>query len=147
MEKFRESLRRSIRLTIIYSIAVLALVGLGIYHIVTGTVDDMGHINIFVTGFSIGIWAVMLAITAKNSRALKDEAKLRELYIKENDERNKFIDAKIGGTGINIVIGGLALVGIGSGYYNETVFITLMCAMVFACLVKIVLKAYYNKTI
>lgn len=81
----------------------------------------------------------------KISAALKDEEKLKKLYITENDERHQYISAKIGGIGINIVIGCLTLGAVISGYFHEVVFFTLIATMLFAVIVKLVLTLVYSK--
>jgi hypothetical protein len=89
----------------------------------------------------------MIYNISKYIAALKSDEKLTALYIAENDERNRFIEAQIGGKGINVILGALALGTAISGFINSVVFITMLCALMFSTLVKVVLKLYYNKKV
>jgi hypothetical protein len=60
------------------------------------------------------------------------------------DERRKLIKDKIGGTGLNISLGGIATATIISGFFNEIVFLSLMGALIFMASVKGILKVYYR---
>lgn len=78
--------------------------------------------------------------------ALRDEAKLKALYIKETDERSLAIEEKIGGIGINLIIAGLGLSTVVAIYLNQTVFLTLLGAFAFSVLIKGGLKVYFRRT-
>jgi len=77
-------------------------------------------------------------------KALRSETELKKLYIEEMDERRKLIKDKIGGTGLNICLGGIATATIISGFFNEVVFLSLMGALIFMASVKGILKVYYR---
>ena len=146
MKKYRDILKKRLALASLYNAVVLILLALGIFHMTTGSnahVKD--YISGFNLGFCVGVQIVMLFFMGKYYSALKNDGQLKKLYIAENDERGKFIRAQIGGAGINIVICGLAVGTIISGYFNETVFFTLMGTMLFTALVKLVLKLIYSK--
>ena len=66
----------------------------------------------------LGLLAVVIYYMNKYRRALKSEEKLQELYIEETDERQQYINAKIGGTGLNISILVIALAMLVANYFN-----------------------------
>ena len=104
----------------------------------------MSGVNV---GLYIAVQALLIYLVFKYQGALRKEDKLRELYIYENDERCKYIRAQIGGVGINIILGGLAIGTIISGFYNEIVFFVLLSTLMFSALVKGILKVYFNRTV
>lgn len=146
MEKFKETLKKRLWCGLIYNIVILFLLVFGVFDMVTGSNE---HITDYISGFNLGVCVgiqfVMLYYLGKYIAALKDESKLKELYISENDERSKFISEKIGGRAVNIIVLGFGLATVVSGYFNVTVFFTLLGALIFSVLVKFILKVYYNK--
>jgi len=145
MEKFRTALQKRLRLAGVYNGVLIVFIITGI---AVGTRNSVPDLMIgFNTGFCIGIQLVMIYNISKYIAALKSDEKLTALYIAENDDRNRFIEAQIGGKGINVLLGALALGTAISGFINSVVFITMLCALMFSTLVKVVLKLYYNKKV
>lgn len=98
----------------------------------------------FHAGALCGIGFLLILDVFKNLRALKYEKKLKDLYIKENDERTIMIMQKTGAIGINICIISLGFAAIIAGFFNEIVFFTLLGATLFTALVKGLFKIYYH---
>lgn len=139
MEKFRSKIRRDALIACIYCVLLVAtLITLAIVGI-----DDIA--TSYALGFGSGIGAVVVYHLISYIRALKDETKLKTLYIKENDERTRHIDAKVGGIGMNIAILTFAIGMLIANYFNEMVFYTLLAAMLFLAILKIVLGRYYTQ--
>lgn len=145
MDSFRNTLKKRLKVAAAYNAMVLIIIGAG-YAIGREHVEQSLAIA-FATGLFVGVQFVMIYHMTRIRAALKDEIKLKELYIAENDERNKFIESQIGGTGVNVIVCGLALGTIVAGFFNEIVFFTVLAALLFAVLVKGVLKVYYNKKV
>lgn len=141
MEKYKRKLRQRLVLGGAYCIIVLLLT------IVSNVVGLEDHATSFALGFGVGILAVVIYYMNKYRLALKSEEKLQELYIEENDERQQHINAKIGGTGLNISILSLALAMLVANYFNQIVFFTLLAATLFLVIVKAILLKYYNAKI
>lgn len=99
----------------------------------------------FHGGVLSGFGILLVLDIFRNIRAIKDDSKLRKLYIKEHDERRIMIMQKTGATGINICILGLGIATVVAGYFNELIFITLLWATLFVSLVKGLFKVYYFK--
>lgn len=143
MGDFKKTLKKRIGFISIYNSIVLLLLLKGIFHIATKS--NTIHIANFNLGICIGIQLILLYYLAQYKKALKDEDSLKKLYILENDERSKYIAEKIGEKSINITILGLGLATMISGYFNDTIFFTLLATLVFSALVKVFFKIYYNK--
>jgi len=98
----------------------------------------------FQCGFSAAGSLVLVFWLIKTRGALKDEAKLRLLYNEENDERMSAIRAKAGIPMVLILSMLLVLAGMVIGYFNETVFVVLICVALFQLLVSLGVKLYYK---
>lgn len=98
----------------------------------------------FQCGFSAAGSLVLVFWLMKTRGALKDEAKLRLLYNEENDERMSAIRAKAGIPMVLILSMLLVLAGMVIGYFDETVFVVLICVALFQLLVSLGVKLYYK---
>ncbi len=101
----------------------------------------------FIVGVALGTEILAAKFIAKYSAALKSQEKLKELYISENDERCKYIEAQIGSLGLNVVIAILALATIVSGFFSQTIFFSLLGAVLCSTLVKAFFKIYFRNKI
>jgi len=95
----------------------------------------------------VGSIAIAIVLMTVYGTALKDEAYLKKMYIKENDERRKLIRTKSRNTAITIILLGLLIAMMISGYFSKVVFFTLLGVEVFIAAVALLLKLYYNKKI
>lgn len=145
MEKFKNTILRRIIGFIFYSVAVLAFAIFGLVAMKNNCLGINEEMMSFDMGVSCGIEIVMVYFVAKYAGSITNEEKLKKLYIEETDERKKYISSKIGRNGLVIIMLSLLLGGIIAGYFNKTVFITLIAAAVFCALVTLGLKIYYNK--
>jgi Kef-type K+ transport system membrane component KefB len=143
MENYRKTLKKRLLMACVYIVLLLSLIVAGFFIGRKYAVSDF--IAGFNTGVCMGVLAVMIVSIVKYIAALRNDAKLKALYIYENDERTKSLMAKAGGTGINVIIGSLALGTIVSGFIDKTVFLTILSSLLFSTFVKIFLMAYYNK--
>ena len=141
MENFKQTLRRRTIFTGLYCAVILILIVASVVF----KVSDLA--TTFTLGFGLGIEAVMVFLMVKSLGALKDDEKLKALYIAENDERQKFINAKIGGVGLNFSMLVLSLAMLVFNYFNHTIFLTLLAVVLFMVAVKLVLKLYYSKRV
>lgn len=141
MEKFKQKLKTRLCLGGIYCIVIAALL------VITKILAINDTATSFNLGFTAGIEAIVIFHLIKYRKALHDEEKLKEIYVQENDERKKYIDAQIGGTGFNMVLLIMILAMLVSGYFNQIVFATLLACVVGICLLKGALKIYYNSCV
>jgi glucose uptake protein GlcU len=101
--------------------------------------------NSDVFGFQMGAMTAIGILGAVNvircRRLLKDEAKLQLAYNKENDERNKAIKGKAGMPILTVTSVAMVITGVIAGYFNITVFYTLIiasaCQMTVSAVVKL----------
>ena len=147
MEGFSSMLKRRIIFLSAFSIIailLIAIVGIWGYRQI-GTVS---HTSDFMHGAQAGLFTgffvMMLRDIIKYIRAIKDENKIKAIFIEENDERKKLINDKIGGVGFNLILGVMMIAIIIAGFFSEIVFFTLFGVLAFMALVKISLKIYYH---
>src|SRR5690554_4473608 len=74
----------------------------------------------FISGFSVGIGAVMMFYMAQYHKALKSEEELEKLYIEETDERQQYIKSMIGSSSITASIVIFTLGMLVSSFFNLT---------------------------
>ena len=98
----------------------------------------------FISGASFGILALMLFGLVRNLRALKDEKKLKKLYIKENDERTIQIwkEARNSGMVTFLLLGLVA--AIVAGYFNVTMSLTILACVFFNSAICLFFVLYYR---
>lgn len=99
----------------------------------------------YIFGSTIGVFAVMLACVIRNCRALKDEKKLKKLYVQAHDERTIQIQTLARNTAMQILLCAGLVATVIAGYFSVTVSITIFVCIWISSSVNLVLIAYYNK--
>jgi len=143
MDVFKKRLKRRI---LFFSAVLLMFVSVLLYN-QFGT-SNMIKDNLsfsFQCGFSAAGALVLVYLITQYRRALSDVQKLQVLYNKENDERTRAIWAKSGIPMTVILSMTLVLAGIVIGYFNETVFVVLICVALFQLLVTGAVKLHYMR--
>lgn len=105
---------------------------------------DRGFIHGFVIGFIILFLVYCIVTMVKIQKALKDEALLKKMYIDETDERRQFLQNKVGGAGMRLVVFLLCFAAVLACYFNITVTYTLVAAAFGVALVMLGFKLYYR---
>lgn len=145
MEKFKETLHRRLYALATYAGGLIVLMSFGLIRPLAGSSEE---IRAFMAGVNAGLLAVALAVviisSVKYIRALKNEDKLKTLYIFEKDERRLYIQSMEGGAAIQLVLMGLTTAMIVAEFFDQTVFFTLLGTVVFTAAVKAVLKIVYT---
>ena len=99
----------------------------------------------YCTGASFGLAAVMLFGLIRNIRAMKDEKKLKKLYVQQHDERALQILILARNTAMQILL----LVGLAAsviaGYFSVTVSTTILVCTLASSSTSLFLVGYYNK--
>jgi len=99
----------------------------------------------FVSGGSSGILGLMEFVLIRNLLAIKDNQKLKKLYVKTHDERTIQLFHNARSTAMTIfLIGGLIAVMV-TGYFNATVSITILACVMVCSSLCLWLKIYYDK--
>lgn len=101
----------------------------------------------FLTGLILGINFICLYLIFKTKKALRDENLLKDMYIREYDERENFIKLKSASSLISILALGIFIVSIMASYFNIIVFYTLAITGGFLLLVGLSLKFYWKKIV
>ena len=99
-----------------------------------------GNATNYVWGICMGGGFAALVILFQQSKALKDDEKLRKMYIEEHDERKQAIRAKAGQPMVIYLALGMAMTAAVTFFFNETVAITLALAAVVQMLASLIVK-------
>ncbi|MDE5620384.1 MAG: hypothetical protein K2O29_02920 [Ruminococcus sp.] len=145
MEKYRKNLILRI---IALSLVVLLAAVLGIFNIF-GANEQVKENFIFgfQCGFIIGLGLVSVILIIRYSKAVKDLKKLEVLFNKENDERIRYIKSKAGMPMLQVTSAIMILCGTVFGYFNTTVFHTLIIASMCQLFIGTTVKTIYLKKV
>lgn len=132
-------------------VAVYALIKyLNIEGVVFGTpVKDFlgGMFNGIRAGIVIGFVIFLLITFIKNLLIIRNEEKLKKMYVEENDERALAISEHSSRVTFNITMYVILAVCVVTGLYNTTISLTLLAAWIFIILTRIITMSFYNKKI
>lgn len=141
VEKFRKKLKNRIIFIILYLVAVIAFIIISkIFNL-----NPDGLSIAYVIGFSCGILGVMLFQLFIFCNALKDDDKLEELYINENDERVLQIEGRAGRIVARYTLLSLIAAVLIAVFINKTVAITLIAVMLAMAIFTIIVKLICSK--
>lgn len=146
MDNFKLKIRNRIVLLIVLFVSMIA-VYLVLFLNQDKLLKSSNHIVNFHGGALTSFSILLILSIFKNLIAIKDEKRLKKLYIEEHDERSILIMQKTGAVGINICILGLACATIIAGYFNEVVFFTLLGATLFVSVIKGLFKIHYRNNL
>ena len=154
LEKFRDKIKLD-NLTIAVACFILAFFSFlaamgeaGIIPFFTPTGGDHHWQSMWrgmISGASFGVLALMLVGLIRGTQALKDDKKLKKLYIKTNDERQIQIwtAARASSMQVTLLIG--LVTGMIIGYFNMIIGITILAVETFHAVVGACFKLYYNR--
>ena len=154
MEQYKEKLKITNLFLIIGCIilaifAVLAIGSeLGWFHILKPVAGDShwhSNWNGFITGASCGVLGLLLYSLIRNRQALKDEKKLKKLYVEKHDERTIRILTLARNTAMQILLLGGLVAAVIAGYFSITVSLTILACIFTGSVTSLLLVYYYNK--
>lgn len=153
MEEYREKLKITLRITVISALilAVFSILGIlaeaDLINLTPLAGDEHWHSRWrgFISGVSCGICIVMIVGIIRTLKALKNEAELKKLYIKDHDERQIQIWTAARALSMKIFLIAGLVAGIVAGYFNMTVSITILVCVVVHSLIGMACKVYYSK--
>lgn len=154
MEQYKEKLKIQnwifgISCLVLLIFAVLAIGSeLGLFSILIPATHDERWRSTwygYITGSCVGVFAVMLAGLIRNIRALKDEKKLKKLFVEAHDERTIQIQTMARNTAMQILLYTGLVATVIAGYFNVTVSITIFVCIWISSSVNLLLISYYNK--
>ena len=99
----------------------------------------------YLFGTSIGTFSAMLGYLIRNIRAMKNDKQLKELYVKEHDERTIRIQTLAGNTAMQCLLWMGLVATVIAGYFSITVSTTILVCIFVSSAVNLILVAYYNK--
>jgi hypothetical protein len=144
MEKFKKTVSRRMLVGYVLMLIIIAMNTVPRYFMNIDIEGVSGRTLEFGVGLMLGAEAVVIYLLFKYGRAMRDETKMRSLYISETDERNLLIRTKTGGLAIDVIMCVLVCAVPIAGILNEVVFFTLVATLVFVALLKATLKVYYK---
>lgn len=100
--------------------------------------------NGFVAGASAAIMALFLIGIVINLRALTNEAHLKKLYAKENDERTQQIQMKGQAMGMRISLIVLMAATIVLGYFDVKMSLVCLCCVFAQSMITVACKLYWH---
>lgn len=139
LEKFRSRIQKRLTVMMILVGAFVALC------LIAGNMGTHPSASMLM-GMGTGGGLMALVVVIQQSKTLKDEKKLRQLYIQEHDERMIAIRQKAGYPMVIILSAGVAAAAVVAGCFNEVVMETLLTVAVVQLLVSLGLKIWYTKT-
>lgn len=146
MEQYRSKIKKRIVFDALLALIVVAISVSSMLGIIPSAPGE--HFGAFMKGFQAGLSATIIvyfiAGTIQKAAMLKNEDKLRAQYIKDNDERTKYIAEKTGGSVMHTCAVLIIVAAVVAGYYSSTVFFTLLGCAVFLLAVIVFLSAYYG---
>ena len=99
----------------------------------------------FVGGASTGLFALTAFALIRNLFAMRDEKKLKKLYVKTHDERTiqLFHNARSAAMSVFLIAGLIAVIV--TGYFNPTISITILACVMVCSSLCLWFKLYYDK--
>ena len=97
-----------------------------------------------VMGMSVGILIVMIAFLIRNLLALKDEKKLKKLYVETYDEREIKIWTAARSTAMQLFLMIGVVAAIVAGYFSMTVSITIVVCLFLQSITGFFCMLYYR---
>lgn len=98
----------------------------------------------FISGACTSVLGMLVFFILRNLRALKDEAFLKKLYIRENDERTIKIWTCARDTAYRTFLVVDLAAGIVAGFFSMTVCITIIACGFFAAVIGFLFSIYYR---
>lgn len=141
MKEFKEKLEKKTRFYSLFTCSSI-LIFFGCKFLLDGASDFAEGL---ITGFFSGLMIVAVFNLARMYTALKNDDKLKAMYIEETDERNIAIGKETACTATMISIMVVALSAIVAGFINVTVCITLAVSLFVTAVITVCVRGYYNK--
>lgn len=141
MEDYRKKVERRFKLDTMVCLCSLALYFM-LKFLTKGASD-------FAQGISMGVFVGMELFVvfhlARTFTALRNEEKLKEMYINETDERNIAIQKETSQKGSAISMVGTSMAAIAAGFLDKKICFSLVAVLIFSALITILVNVYYKK--
>lgn len=141
MDKFKKQLQSRNRWLCVLLFIYVGMIML--LHFVLSDVNNIG--NDFLMGLFMGLCMLAVVYLLKSHQAINDETKLRELYIRENDERKILIKQRMCQSSLMVIIIGLIFAISIAIYIHLIVAYTLMITAFVMMFIVLGFKIYYSR--
>lgn len=145
MEEFRKKAKTASKIYIAVLIAAVLLTVVFKVMEHNDTRDEYTLSSGFGSGFCAGMIFFAALKTAEYSSALKDDEKLKKLYIRETDERERLIFEKSRSSSSRMFMVTMGLSAIPASYFSEAVFYTLLSGIAVLALMQTAFDFYYRR--
>ncbi|MDE5858916.1 MAG: hypothetical protein K2H23_00765 [Oscillospiraceae bacterium] len=148
MEDFRKQVKKTLNIyTAVLIAAIVIFVTLNIVEI-TGILSEKS-LNDLSNGFGTGVCTAIIVFMAiaicRYHGALKNDEKLKKLYILETDERERLIYEKTNSASFRTVIILLGFAAMVASFFSKTIFYTIVAIIMVIAFVQVVFKFYYRR--
>lgn len=146
-----EAYRKKLITRIVWQLIIIVVAsGFVIFNFITvAQLEEQEHIAIQIKGFQVGMfsaWIVMfLTGIIKKAIAVRNEAVLKKMYIKEHDERTRSIQKEVASATVWISVLSLIFAIVIAGFYSSAVFYTLVGALIYLSTVACGAKIYFQR--
>ena len=138
MEEFKITLQKKIWVYYLFSgICAVGVLLLTIF----GKANDGFNAT---SGLLGALFAISFCNIIKIRKALKNDEMLKQIYIRNTDERNIQITKEAANASFHVIIIGIALATVIANFISVTVSCTLSVCLAFIFMVYISVSAYYN---
>ncbi len=148
LEEMKKIMQKRVRVLSVFSGVIVIFIICAITNVVHPFIGGENYAD-FMAGFQVGILIaldiVMLFYNTKYRAALKDEKKLKLLYLEETDERVKYIEQMAGKSSYKYVVCILIIAACIVGYFSVAAFVALLGAAMVEVAVTVILSLYYTK--
>ena len=141
MDNFRKQAKKTLAGYIAALAAAIAMWGIFSAVEIFGVENNSSN---FGTGFCAGAIAFMAINILRYSVALKNDEKLKKLYISETDDMVKLICEKSDVSAFRAILCIVVLAAMGASFFSDTVFYTLIAIMLTLIFVKEGFRFYYR---
>lgn len=148
MEEFRKQAQKAVKIyKAILIAAVVILVALNVIEItaVLGEKSTNDLSNGFGTGVCASIITFMAISLSRYSAALKNDEKLKKLYIAQTDERERLIFEKTNSSSFRTVIILLGFAAMIASFFSKPIFYTIITIITAIAFIQAAFKFYYRR--
>ena len=111
----------------------------------SGEKDTNDLSNGFGTGMCASIITLMIINVCRYSAALKNDEKLKKLYILQTDERERLIYEKSNSSSFRAVIILLGLAAMVASFFSKTIFYTVVAIIIAIAFIQAAFRFYYRR--
>ena len=141
MENFRKKVERRFKLDTLVCLCSLALYFMLVF-LTNGASDIAQAVSM---GVFVGMESFAVYSLTRTFAALRNEKKLKEMYINETDERNIAINKETSQKSSAISMMGTAMAAVAAGFFDEKICFSLVAVLLFSALATVIVNVYYKR--